>query len=48
MKKCTGCRKEKEHEEFINRNKVLVKCYDCREKLKEWKRNTKIKKWGKI
>jgi hypothetical protein len=41
MKKCTGCRKEKEEQEFINNNKILVKCNECRIKLKEWKNNNK-------
>lgn len=41
MKKCSGCRKEKQEEEFIKNNKVLVKCNDCRVKLKQWKDNNK-------
>jgi len=41
MKKCTGCRKEKDIPEFINNNKILVKCNECRIKLKEWKNNNK-------
>lgn len=40
-KKCTGCRKEKEEKEFIKNEKILVKCIDCRAKLKKWKDNNK-------
>ena len=40
-KKCTGCRKEKEEKEFIKNEKILVKCNDCRAKLKKWKDNNK-------
>ena len=41
MKKCTGCRKEKEYEEFKKNDKILVKCAECRENVKQWKDNNK-------
>ena len=41
MKKCNGCRKEKEYEEFRKNTKLLVKCSECRENAKEWKDKNK-------
>ena len=41
MKKCSGCRKEKEVEYFIKKDKTLVKCIDCRTNTKEWKDKNK-------
>jgi hypothetical protein len=43
MKKCTRCRKDKEPTEFINNNKELRTCIDCRTKLQKYTKNWKEK-----